>query len=172
MIAFEYAKAIFELASENNKHEVINDNFSLFLKLIRDNPDYLKILTFPNISIENKKESIKKTLIGFDELFINFLFVLIDKHRLSVVEEIGQEYARLERQINNVTKVDVYSAQKLTKEETKLIHAKLESLIEGQEILINNVVDSSLIGGIKAVYDGKEIDFSLSKKLTDLKKSL
>lgn len=172
MIAFEYAKAIFELASQYNKHEIINDNFSVFLKLLKDNPDYVKVLTFPNISNDSKKDSLKNTLIGFDDLFLDFLYVLVDKRRISIIEEIGQEYARMEREINNVTKVDVYSAQELTKEETKEILSKLEKLIKGQEILINNIVDSSLIGGIKAVYNGKEIDFSLSKKLTDLKKSL
>ena len=85
MIAEEYAKALFELATSNDKSDVINDNFSVFLKLLKDNNDYFKILTFPNISLNDKKDCLRKTLIGFDDLFIDFLFVLIDKNRMSLV---------------------------------------------------------------------------------------
>ncbi len=172
MIAFEYANALFELATKENKHEIVSDEYSLFLKLIKDNPDFLKILTFPNIVKDEKKETIKKTLVGFDDLLLNFFYVLIDNNRMDIVEEIGQEFAKMEREYNNVTKVDVYTAIKLTKEELKEVEVKLSNIITNTQILINNIEDPSLIGGMKAVYEGKEIDFSLNKKLNDLKKNL
>lgn len=172
MIAFEYANALFELATKENKHEIVSDEYSLFLKLIKDNPDFLKILTFPNIVKEEKKETIKKTLVGFDDLLLNFFYVLIDNNRMDIVEEIGQEFAKMEREYNNVTKVDVYTAIKLTKEELKEVEVKLSNIITNTQILINNIEDPSLIAGMKAVYEGKEIDFSLNKKLNDLKKNL
>ena len=172
MIAYEYANALFELATKENKHEIVRDEYSLFLKLIKDNPDFLKVLTFPNIVKDEKKECIKKTLIGFDELILNFFYVLIDNNRMDMVEEIGQEFAKMERAFNNVTKVDVYTAVKLTSDELKEVESKLSNIITDTKILINNIEDPSLIGGMKAVYDGKEIDFSLNKKLNDLKKNL
>ncbi len=172
MIAFEYANALFELATKENKHEIVSDEYSLFLKLIKDNPDFLKVLTFPNIVKDEKKETIKKTLVGFDDLLLNFFYVLIDNNRMDIVEEIGQEFAKMEREYNNVTKVDVYTAIKLTKEELKEVEVKLSNIITNTQILINNIEDPSLIGGMKAVYEGKEIDFSLNKKLNDLKKNL
>jgi len=172
MIAYEYANALFELATKENKHEIVSDEYSLFLRLIKDNPDFLKVLTFPNIVKDEKKECIKKTLIGFDKLILNFFYVLIDNNRMDMVEEIGQEFAKMEREFNNVTKVDVHTAVKLTSDELKEVESKLSNIITDTKILINNIEDPSLIGGMKAVYDGKEIDFSLNKKLNDLKKNL
>ena len=172
MIAEEYAKALFELADSNNKHEIVSDEYSLFLKLIKDNPDFLKILTFPNIIKEEKKNVLKNTLKGFDELVIDFFYVLIDNNRMNIVEEIGQEFAKMERQYNNVTKVDVYTAKKLNSEELKEVENKLSNIIKDTKILINNIEDPSLIGGMKAMYEGKELDFSLNKKLSDLRNNL
>lgn len=42
----------------------------------------------------------------------------------------------------------------------------------GKEIHLNEIVDQSLIAGIKIEVDGKIIDASMLKEMTDLKKEL
>jgi len=172
MIAEEYSKAIFELAQESNREELVNDNFNLLVKLLRENPDYLKVLTYPRISIQEKKENIKNTLKGFEDIFIDFLYVLLDHNRMNSIFDIAMEYEKLIEIDNDVISVDVYSAQLLNIKQVQSVQNSLMSILNAKRVLINNVVDESLIGGIKAVYRGKTIDLSLNAKLASLKNSL
>ena len=172
MIAYEYAKAIFELASSNNKEELVNDNFNLFIKLINDNPDYFKILTYPRITIKEKKDSLKNTLLDFEDIFLNFLYVVLDNNKMNIIRDIAFEYEKLILIDNGAVSVDVFSANKLNKQELKSVENALIKTLNKKRIFINNIVDESLIGGIKAVYNGKAIDISLNSRLDSLKKSL
>jgi len=172
MIAGEYAKAIFDLALEGNREELINDNFNLFVKLLHENPDYLKVLTYPRISDQEKKDNIRNTLKGFEDIFIDFLFVLIDNKRMSNIFDIAYAYEKLIEIDNDVVSVDVYSAQKLTIKQIQVVQQSLVNRLNAQRVVINNIVDPTLIGGIKAVYRGKTIDLSVNAKLSAIKKSL
>jgi F-type H+-transporting ATPase subunit delta len=172
MIANEYAKAIFDLAQANSEEELVNDNFNLFVKLLNDNPDFLKVLTFPRITISDKKEALKNTLINFEPIFIDFLFVLLDNGRMNMIKEIAFEYEQLILADNGAVKVDVYSATKLTKEEILNVEETLKKAINQKRVIIYNIVDETLIGGIKAVYNGKSLDLSLNNQLNQLKKSI
>ena len=172
MIADEYAKAIFDRALEGNREELINDNFNLFVKLLHENPDYLKVLTYPRISNQEKKDNIKNTLIGFEDIFIDFLFVLIDHKRMNNFFEIACAYEKLIEIDNDVVSVEVYSVEALNIKQIQSIQQSLITRLHAQRIVINNIVDSSLIGGIKAVYRGKTIDLSVNAKLSAIKKSL
>jgi F-type H+-transporting ATPase subunit delta len=172
MIADEYAKAIFDLALESNREELINDNFNLFVKLLHENPDYLKVLTYPRISDQEKKDNIRNTLKGFEDIFIDFLFVLIDHKRMSNIFDIAYAYEKLIEIDNDVVSVDVYSAQKLTIKQIQVVQQSLVNRLNAQRVVINNIVDPTLIGGIKAVYRGKTIDLSVNAKLSAIKKSL
>ena len=55
MIAEEYAKALFGL-SANDKLKDIDDDLHIICQALDENPDAIKVLTYPNISINNKKE--------------------------------------------------------------------------------------------------------------------
>ncbi|MCR5786814.1 MAG: ATP synthase F1 subunit delta [Acholeplasmatales bacterium] len=172
MIANEYAKAIFELAQANSEEELVNDNFNLFVKLLNDNPDFLKVLTYPRITLADKKDAIKNTLIDFEPIFIDFLFVLLDNNRMDMIKEIAFEYEQLILADNGAVKVDVYSASLLTKKEILSVEETLKKAIGQKRIIIYNYVDESLIGGIKAVYNGRSLDLSLNNQLSHLKKSI
>ena len=172
MVANEYSKAIYELAKENNLCEEVLENFNYFTKLLKENPDFLKVLTYPKISRENKKKTLKDTLINFNELFINFLNVLIDNNRISYINEIESDYIRLVNESKGIYEVIVYSASKLSDTQLDETKSSLKKLLNAKSVNINNMIDESLIGGIRAFYNGKTFDLSVSNKLNSLKNSL
>ncbi len=172
MVSQEYSKAIYELACTNNIVDEINDNLNAFVSLLDENPDFVKVLTYPKISKEDKKKTLKDTLINFNDLFVTFLYVLIDNNRIDEIKDIKSDYQRRVNESNGIYDVLVYSATKLNDDQLNQTKQSLIKLLNAKSININNMVDESLIGGIKAFYNGKTFDLSVNNKLNSLKNSL
>ena len=95
MVGNEYAKAIYELAHENNKIKIFSDCFMAVSQTAINNKDFMEIMLSPVINKKEKKEVIKKVYSSLDADFINFLYVIIDHNRFSIFEEIYDAYESL-----------------------------------------------------------------------------
>ncbi|MGM9971837.1 MAG: ATP synthase F1 subunit delta [Anaeroplasmataceae bacterium] len=171
MIALEYAKSLFELASISTINQ-IDEELAIICQALEDNPDAMKIFTYPNISSKNKKEIVNKITVNCNELLIRFLYVLVDNDRFSNIQEIKDEFHKLVINQASVIEVVVTSAKELTEEQMKKIKSVLLDRFNGKEIKINNIVDANVIGGFKAVALGEQIDLTIKNKLDTLKASL
>lgn len=171
MVAYEYAKALFELAGENKNIDLYLE----YLNAVTDsfkNKDFYNVLTSPIIEHTNKKDVVKKVFKDFDEEFIHFLFVLIDHNRVNILEQINEEYLTLALNNKNIIKAEIVSADKLTKSQLKQFETTLKSKYAGKKIEITNIVDLNLIGGVKVLIEGKVIDISIKTSIDRLKESL
>lgn len=172
MVASEYGKALFELALEKNKSEIIEDNFNTFIAGLRNNPDYIKVLTYPRISNNQKKDSIKQIGSSFDIIFKNFLYVIIDNQRMSDIYTIYEEYTNCLLENRNILNVSIISPEKLSSKQENELIAQLTKFYQGKKIEVSNIIDSSLIGGIKVIANGEALDLSLQHKLEQLKATI
>lgn len=172
MVANEYAKALFELARENKKVDVFLDNFDQLIKAIELNKDYMKVLTYPHISDSDKKESLKQVLVGFDEKFIHFLFVVLDHHRFNTIKEIANAYKNLVLENRKIVEVTVYTPQELNDEEYQLLKHNITNLFNGKDINMDIRIDESLIGGVKIYANGKILDMTIISKLNHLRTTI
>ncbi len=169
MIEAEYSKALFELASDNAKE--ILDELDVLIKAMDENPDVYQILEAPTISDTKKKDIIKNISKDMSDVLIRFLYVLIDNKRFNKIKGIREEYSLLVNSSIKVIDVLVTSKVALNKEQKN----KLESLLASKlskKVNIINVVDESLIGGIKCEYEGKLIDLTVRGKLNQIKSLL
>lgn len=172
MVANEYGKALFELAQKNENIEVVEDNFNTLIEGIKVNPDYLKVLTYPRVSINDKKNSIKSVCKDFDTTFINFLYVLIDNNRIDQIFEIYSSFQNYILSNKNVLNVEVISAEELSDKQKKELIVQLTNYYNGKKIEISNIIDKSLIGGVKVIANGEALDLSLQNKLNQLKATI
>ncbi len=172
MVAYEYANALIELSLSNNVLNEIEDNFKTLVLAIKENPDFMKVITYPLIKTKDKKKSIKDVCNNMNELFVNFLYVLIDNNRINDLFVIYKEFCKIIDQNNNRLTVDVISAVKLSKNEIDNLSIKLSAYFNNKKININPLIDKTLIGGIKVISDGKSIDLSVIGKLNNLKEQI
>ena len=106
-----------------------------------------------------------------DEAFANFIGLLFDNRRLSLLPEIAGLYDELRLEAERVVKARITSATTLPAGELDTIRAALKKRF-GREVEIESAVDASLIGG--AVIDAGDvvIDGSLRGKLDRLQAAL
>lgn len=171
MVAHEYAKALYELALSSSKEELVLEEFKIFSCSLKDNCEYIKFLTFPSISTDQKKKSLEDVLKDADLLLLNFMKVLIDNNRVNDIFDIYEEYYTLYLKDKNIVNVKVVSSELLSDEEINKIKAQLSSHYN-RGIVLENLIDKSLIAGYKFIANGEEVDFSIVNKLSRLRKSI
>ena len=108
---------------------------------------------------------------AFDARFRDFLTVLSENKRFSLLPEITELYQRLREEADKLLRVKVISAFELDEDQATRLKDALARRFE-REILLESEVDKSVIGGAVVYADGQVIDGSLKDRLAKLSNSL
>ena len=89
-----YSKALYELASEGNSLNQIEEQVLAITKLISVNQDFNYLIKDPTIKKENQHKVISEISkkFNFNQLFIKFLNFLTIKRRLFYLEKILNDF--------------------------------------------------------------------------------
>lgn len=168
-ISNEYAKALFMLASEK---ECINE-FKSALKIVTDvfneTPQYVDFLSTFAIPLEDRLNALEAAFSNaVPRDLLSFLKILCEKKHIAEIFECVDCFNALCDEIGNVANAKVISAVELTDKEKALIKEKLEKT-NGKAVVVEYVIDESIIGGLIVETDGKIIDSSIKKHLKSMK---
>ena len=171
MVEKEYARALYDLAQEENKLDLFSQSFVTVIETLKDK-DFYNVITSPVIDVNEKKKIIGNVYKSLDLTFVNFLYVVIDHNRASILEAIYQEYSNLVLEVKNIIKIEIISAKELTKKQLEQLTNTLEVKYQGKKLEIENIINSELIGGIKIISNGESLDISLKSTIEKMKESL
>ena len=166
-VAFQYAEALFTLALENKQIDDVLDAYKAFLNA--QDEDIYKFLNHPKVSKKNKKEVIGNAITN--GLFKNFVFVLIDNSRIDHLDDCFEELKKIVDNQNRIMNVFVYSMKPLKKEELDKLRLNLKKK-HNRIIKLENIVDKSIVGGLRIEYDGNVLDDTINNFLGSLKANL
>ena len=110
-------------------------------------------------------------ILDLSKTFTNFLKLLIQENRLSLLPEIHKYYEKLWNQKNNTLHAIIYSATKLDKETKEKVEKKLTQSIN-KKLLFKYEVNDSLLGGILVDLDGVRIDATILNQINAIEKKL
>lgn len=167
-----YSEALFSLALEENRIEELQKELNVLCGLIAENPEFMEFLVTPKISKEEKRTFVDSVLGGkFSQEIVNLTKVLIDKKRASEILDIVEVFDRTVLTHRGMASAAAYSAVPLSAPEMEALKVKLNKLT-GKEISLENIIDPSVIGGIRLKVGDRIIDGSLKRRLEDLKDNL
>ena len=170
-VAARYAKALLELAVEQNKVERIADDMRQLAHVNTDVTDFAILLNSPVIN-SNKKINIFKELFGsFDQLTMSFVELITKNRREYLLGEIAHAYEAQLKASKGITPVTLISAVPLNEQTKKEIISKVQASVKGT-LEVTEKIDESLIGGFIIRMDDKQIDASVSSQLASLKQTL
>lgn len=172
MVEIEYAKALFDLATEENKIEEYENNLEAVCNSFKNHPDFLKLLLSPMIEVEEKHHILEQVYYASSITFKNFLYTLINHNRLNIIEDILTAYQKLVRESKNVLHIEVVSAEKLTKSKMNEMVELLKYRYPQKKLIVQNSVDPDILYGIQVLCDGQRLDLSLKNMLQQMKDSL
>ena len=125
----------------------------------------------PYFSTKEKQESLGRLLEGADEIFVNFLNVLIENHRMPVIFRVRQEYQRLWDEENRTLPVEVTSAIALDQATTENLAAMIGERAK-RKVTLATRVDPDILGGIVVRVGNSILDASVRTRLESLRRQV
>jgi ATP synthase F1 delta subunit len=170
-IASVYARSLFEVAQEHKKLDVVRDQLGEFADALNETRELQVFFFSPYFSTPEKKDGLKKAVSGTDEIFDNFLELLIEKHRMPAVFRVRRELDRMWQRENKLLPVEVTSAIELDKSTVKHIGDRIGEQT-GQKIELSAKVEPDILGGIVVRVGNSIIDASIRARLEQLRKQV
>ena len=165
----EYAVAAFSLAKDRGSEKSISDSLLRVSKELRENPEYVDLLSSPGIPVEERLACLDKAFSGIiDDDCLSLLKILCENGKMRYFDEIAKEYSALYQIYTKTAFATVISARELTADEKERLKAALCCRMK-KEVEIEYRVDKDLIGGIMVIVDGCVIDGTVKTKLTRIK---
>ena len=169
--AIRYAKAIYEIADEENFIKEIFNDMIRINKLNRDSSDFKNLLSNSIIDNLDKKKAILSLLEKNNSITERLLDLLIHNKRVAIISDIASCFIQLYNKNNNIKEAVVITASPIDKDLERKILSQIK-IPATKSINLINLVDSSIIGGFIIRYDGKEYNASIKQNLKNLKTEL
>jgi F-type H+-transporting ATPase subunit delta len=170
-LARVYSEALFAAARDRGKIDLIRDQLQALVAALQDNRELHLFFFSPHFSTREKKEGIERVLVGADEIFVNFLTVLIDNHRMPVVFRIARQYEMLWQEENRLLPVEVTSAVELDESIVRQIQERVEQQT-GRRVELTRHVDESILGGLIVRVSNMILDASIRNQLERLRRQV
>ena len=166
-----YAKAAFELAEANDATDRWSEMLDLASALVSEET-LAALLESPHVSSGQIVQLLSDAAgEAFDASFRDYLSVLAENNRFSLLPQVTTLYKKLHEEANKVLRVRVVSAFALEDSQTSRMKDALAKRFD-REIVLESEVDSSIIGGAVIYAGGQVIDGSLKDRLAKLSNSL
>ncbi|MCK5913086.1 MAG: ATP synthase F1 subunit delta [Desulfuromusa sp.] len=165
-IAIRYAKALLNIASEEKQVEQYAEELAGIAAVLKREELLRLLLDSPTFPLE-KKTAIMHDIVsslGLNDGMGNFLDLLLEKGRMTYLEQIDVNYRKFADELSGVIRAKIRAANKLTKKRAEEIQEGLEKQT-GKQVILSVEIDKSLIGGLQAEMGGKLFDGSVKTQL-------
>ncbi|MEL6224041.1 MAG: ATP synthase F1 subunit delta [Cyanobacteria bacterium J06627_8] len=168
-----YAEGLMGVAQANNLTAQISEDIGLLLSLIKDSEGLYRFLANPLVDDSVKKDLLRKSLSeNLNRYTFNFLLLLIDRKRMSLIKDICEKYQDIYRKLNRIALAEVSSAVPLTEEQEEAVRQKVIQITNAQSVELETQVESELIGGVVIKVGSQVLDASLRGQLRRIGLSL
>lgn len=169
--AKRYARALFEVAAQQQKGLEVEEELRAVVHAIEGDADIQKFIATPNVPQSVKMNVIRQALAGkVSQPVLNTIELLLDRGRAEMFAELLNSYVKIQGASLGLADATVYSTYPLSDQEKEQVASEFGQLAH-QKIRVTNVVDESLLGGLKVVIGDKLYDGSIAGKLERLEKS-
>lgn len=171
-IAHNYASALYELVLDRSLLKEYQTSLREFSSLLEKDKDLYLFLESYSIPYQAKDELLKK--IYQDEKLehlVPFISLVCKKHRINIFKQIEEEFSSMVNEFEGVAEGLVYTSYRLNEKDLKKIEEALGKRVN-KKVRLKNLVEPSILGGVKVLLEGKVYDGSLRNKLLEMEKSL
>lgn len=171
-VASRYAQALFQVGTESSNTDELYEELKVVVDILNQNQEFFGILKSPLIGKGEKKTLLSNVFAeNLSNETFNFLKILIDKNRISCINQIEDIYKKLLNEKNNIIEGTVISAISLNENEMKDLEIKLSQKYS-KTVKLKNEIDKSILGGLLVRLGNEEIDGTVKNRLTKMKEQL
>jgi ATP synthase F1 delta subunit len=170
-IAKVYARSLFEVASDQGKIDEIREQLTQFTEALDQDRSLTTFFFSPYFSTEEKVDGLHKAVDGAEPIFLNFLELLLEKHRMPVIHRIRRDYDDLWREENKLLSVHVTSAVELDEQIVRSLGDRIAQQTD-RKIDLTATVQPDILGGIVLRVGNSVLDASIRHRLEQLRRQV
>jgi F-type H+-transporting ATPase subunit delta len=170
-IAQVYSRSMFEVAKEQDKLDVVREQLGEFADALDQQRELAVFFFSPYFATEEKKEGLHKAVEGADETVLNFLELLLEKHRMPAIFRVRRQFDELWEEENRLLPVQLTSAIELEESTVREVGDAIGERT-GRRIELTSRVDPDILGGIVLRVGNSILDASIRNRLEQLRKQV
>jgi ATP synthase F1 delta subunit len=170
-IARVYSESLFEVAKEHGKLDRIRDELAQVADALEQNRDLAVFFFSPYFSTDEKEEGLKRAVEDADPTLVNFLELLIEKHRMPVLFRVRRQFDALYDHEHKRLPVEVTSAVALDDSVVSALEQRVREQT-GQNVQLASIVDPDILGGIVLRVGNSILDASIRHRLEQLRREV
>lgn len=171
VVAKRYAKALYSAAVEKGITLEVEEQLKTVVEVLHLDLEVRRFILAPRISQSDKLNVLRTALQGkVSPTVMNTVELLVERGRTDIFADLLETYIKIEGDALGIGDATVYSTYALSQEEQDSVAAEFSQLTN-RKIRVTNLIDKSLLGGLKVVIGDTLYDGSLSGKLARLEKS-
>lgn len=171
-VSRRYAVAIFSLAKESGRVDVVGKDLHAAAAAIAADPDAGRFFVSPVVDRAEKAKVVAGVFEGrVSDIALHTLLLLVHKRREALLGPIVVEYDKLALADAGRERLDIQSAQEMQPAEADALVARLEK-IYNKTFAVTRRVNPALLGGLRITMGDRRIDGSVAGRLDDLARDL
>jgi F-type H+-transporting ATPase subunit delta len=173
MLARRYAKAIFDIGSQQGGLDKIGADLRSIANAMKESSELAATLTSPAIRRSDRRKVVDAVMqrLGIVSTTRNTVYLLLDSERFGSLPAISREVDRMIEEKAGRVAAEVVSAKPLDPAQLSQITAALEKL-SGKKVSLSSRQDADLLGGVVAKVGDTVYDGSLRTQLRNLRDEL
>jgi ATP synthase F1 delta subunit len=170
-IATVYARSLFEVALDQDKLDLVREELGAFADALSETQELQVFFFSPYFSTEEKKDGLARAVTDADAAVLNFLQLLIEKHRMPAIFRIRARFDALWEEENRMLPVQITSAVELDKSTVKDLGDRISEQT-GRTVELSSSVEPDILGGIVVQVGNSVLDASIRNRLEQLRKQV
>jgi F-type H+-transporting ATPase subunit delta len=170
--ARRYAEALFQLGNEKGTLEQLSEELLTVQEVFQKNEQIYTFLKHPRVNNENKKQFLEEAFQGLQADVVNAVKLLVERQRIEITPIIIDHFNQMLNDAKGIAEAKVYSVRELSDSEKDELSRSFAKRIGKKGIKIENIVDPSLLGGLKIRVGNTIYDGSVSSKLNRIERNI
>ena len=171
--AKRYAKALVAVAQEGGNMEAVGRELDAFLQVFASEPELQGVLLRPWIKPPERRAVAREVAqrAGLGKLVQDFVSLVVERGRADHLAEIAEAYRGLVNEALGRVSAEVRTAVAMSDDEKRQLSERLGRAL-GKQVVLEEVVDRTLLGGFIARVGSYVLDGSLDGQLRNMRERL
>ena len=169
-VADRYAKALFELVDADNELDQTYQELIALRQVFEDNEGLDAALAGVQLSLDEKKSLIKDLQQGASKYVANLIQMVFDYGRIDCMVAIIDEFERRYDEKHKRVHAEVVTAGQLDETRRNQLRDNLAARLGAQEIVLNEKVDPTILGGVVVKTANQTLDGSIKTKIEQIRR--
>ena len=164
-----YAEALLDSSQDIQLIDETSEHLNFILENIEQSSHLKSFLENPLFGANAKKAVLHELFVKqVGHHVLNFLYILVDRRRIKLLEQIIRCYLSLAYNLQLVSVAEISTAFPLTELQKQAVQSKLKDMTNSRKIQLIETVKPELIGGLVIKIGSKVVDMCIYGQLSQI----